>query len=167
MKKLKKLAALLLAGAMAMLLFTACGGSNEDKQAEEAVMKQINTRRSTSTQSLENDDELRAIATKYLNEDIKASVELFGHKFVGDIHTDGIGDSSKQYVTITVTANYEFAGTLLETVLKEITKETNNTNINAGAESAWAKVGVVVKSDNSQKYAAVTVRVLNPIYNKK
>ena len=169
MKKLKKLAALLLAGAMAMLLLTACGGSGEDKQAEEAVMTQMNQRRSatvTSPQKLENDEDLREIALKYLNEDIKASFELLGHKFVGDVHVDGV-KSAEEYITTTVTANYVFNGTLLNQLLDKILGSNNKpTNINVTEAGNWTKVGVVVKSDNSQKYVAVTVQVKNPAYNK-
>ena len=63
MKKLSKIVALLLAGAMAMVMLTACSGgvSGEDKDAEEKVMGQIRGK-STSTTSLRNDSELKKIA---------------------------------------------------------------------------------------------------------
>ena len=46
MKKLSKIVALLLAGAMAMLMFTACsgGGGSADTQKEEAIRKQLGTK---------------------------------------------------------------------------------------------------------------------------
>ena len=49
MKKLKKFAALLLVGVMALALLTACGGggSGEDAQAEASVMTAINDGRAT------------------------------------------------------------------------------------------------------------------------
>ena len=172
MKKLKKLAALLLAGAMAMLLLTACGGGNgEDKQAEEAVMQKINTNRGastqSSTQSLENDKDLREIALKYLNSDIEASGNAFGHIFTGGVYPEGIGDPNAEFVTVTVTAKYKFDGTMLSTLLNMILGSGRvPTNINANEEGNWTKVGVVVKSDNSQKYVAVTVQVRNPEYKK-
>ncbi len=46
MKKLKKLAALLLAGAMVMMLFTACGGSNiagENTKEESNILSGFRT----------------------------------------------------------------------------------------------------------------------------
>lgn len=73
MKKLSKIVALLLAGAMAMLMFTACtggGGSSEDKDAEEKVMSQIRGK-STSTASLQNDKDLQKVAAAHLDEDLK------------------------------------------------------------------------------------------------
>lgn len=168
MKKLKRLAALLLAGAMVMLLFTACGGSSgEDTAAEEAVMKQINLKRGTSTQSLENDKELRDLAMKYLNEDIvNANISLGNHKFIGDVHIDGV-DPAEEYVTVTVTANYMFNGTLLNSLLDKILGSNRvPTGINVTESGNWTKVGVVVKSDNSQKYVAVSVQVKNLNYKK-
>ena len=55
MKKLKKFAALLLAGVMVMALLTACGGggTGEDAQAEARVMSEINAGRAVP---LNNDD---------------------------------------------------------------------------------------------------------------
>ena len=43
MKKLSKIVALLLAGALAMLMFTACSGDggSADTQKEEAIRKQL------------------------------------------------------------------------------------------------------------------------------
>ena len=166
MKKLKKLAALLLAGAMALLLLTACGGgSGTDAQAEEAVMQQIRGR-SAATQSLENDKELRAVALKYLNEDINASISIGGHKFVGDVHIDGV-DPAEEYVTVTVTANYTFGGTLLNSLLDNILGSNRvPTGVNVAESGNWTKVGVVVKNSNSQNYVAVAVQVKNPAYKK-
>ena len=50
MKKLKKFAALLLVGVMALALLTACGGggSGEDAQAEASVMTAINGKRTAA-----------------------------------------------------------------------------------------------------------------------
>ena len=69
MKKLSKIVALLLAGAMAMLMFTACtggGGGSEDKEAEEKVMSQIRGK-STSAASLQNDKDLQKVAAAHLD----------------------------------------------------------------------------------------------------
>ena len=93
MKKLSKIIALLLAGAMAMLMFTACsgGGGSEDKEAEEKVMSQIRGK-STSTASLQNDKDLQKVAAAHLDEDLKGGISIFGHKLVGKVHVEGIPD---------------------------------------------------------------------------
>ncbi len=62
MTKLRKLTALLLAGALTLLLLTACGGggsSSPEAQAEANVMQAINKGR---TMALANDPEMHAIA---------------------------------------------------------------------------------------------------------
>ena len=64
MTKLRKLTALLLAGALTLLLLTACSGgggsSSPEAQAEAEVMQAI--RSNSSTASLKNDDGMRNIA---------------------------------------------------------------------------------------------------------
>ncbi len=62
MKHLKKLAALLLVGVLALSLLTACGGgggsTSADTQAETAVMAAINQNRPVSSAKLQNSSEL-------------------------------------------------------------------------------------------------------------
>ena len=74
MKKLSKIVALLLAGALTMLLFTACGGGgggsssmSEDKDAETRVMGLIQNREGAA--SLQNDSDMQRIAAAKLDED--------------------------------------------------------------------------------------------------
>ena len=84
MKKLSKIVALLLAGAMAMVMLTACsGGGNtgsmkEDTTAEDKVLGKYSTR----TASVDNNKALKAEAEKFLDEKINASGSIFGYKFV-------------------------------------------------------------------------------------
>ena len=63
MTKLRKLTALLLAGALTLLLLTACSGgggsSGPEAQAEAKVMQDINKGR---TVALANDDGMRTVA---------------------------------------------------------------------------------------------------------
>ena len=58
MKHLKKLAALLLVGVLALSLLTACGGgggsTSADAQAETAVMAAINQNRPVNSAKLQN-----------------------------------------------------------------------------------------------------------------
>lgn len=170
MKKLSKIVALLLAGAMAMVMLTACsGGGNtgsnlkEDKDAEAKVMSQIRNK-GTSTASLQNDEDLRKTAEKWLEQDLKGGFEFLGYKFNGDVHVEG---KKERFLTVTVTANYLFDGTLLNTLLKQI--ETNH-NVSTGVKANinqsgnWTKVGVVVKTDNKQSFVAISFKIVNPDY---
>ena len=70
MKKIKRLAAVLLAGIMALALLTACGGSDPgnpefDAQVERAYLAALNKAFRTS---FENDDAIRALAVTHIRE---------------------------------------------------------------------------------------------------
>ena len=171
MKNLKKFVALLLAGVMAMVLFTACSGGGtgsnlkDDPDAEVQVMDLIH-KKDVSAANLQNDEDLRKTAEKWLEHDLKGSYEFLGYKFSGDVHVEG---QQKKFLTVTVTANYLFEGTLLNALLKKI--ETNN-NVSTGVKaninqsSNWTKVGVVVKTDNKQSFVAISFKIANPDYVK-
>lgn len=171
MKKLSKLVALLLAGAMVMLMFTACsggGGGSENKDAEAEILKRLSS--CTEAEGLVKDGELKNDRDAYkfaktaLDADIKAS---YGSaSFKGDIHHDGI-DPAKEYVTFAVTMDYRF-GTILTNVMSELNKAFGKVggNANVKLDSKWAGVGVVVESDTKGTYMAVGIRVLNLAYPK-
>lgn len=161
MKKLSKIVALLLAGAMAMLMFTACsgGGGGEDKEAEEKVMSQIRSK-STSTASLQNDKDLQKVAAAHLDEDLKGGISIFGHKLVGNVHVEG---KDKEYLTITVTANYTYTDTMLSAILTEISKKVStDANVDIQQSGNWSKVGVVVKTSNTKSYVGIAFQIRNP-----
>ena len=70
MKKIKRLAAVLLAGIMALALFTACGGSDPgnpefDAKVESVYLDALNK---TFKTSFENDDAIRALAVSHVAE---------------------------------------------------------------------------------------------------
>ena len=70
MKKIKRLAAVLLAGIMALALLTACGGSDPgnpefDAKVEGAYLDALNK---TFKTSFENDDAIRALAVTHIRE---------------------------------------------------------------------------------------------------
>lgn len=69
MTKLRKLTALLLAGALTLLLLTACSGgggsSGPEAQAEAKVMRAINNGRA---EPLANDDGMRTVANARLDD---------------------------------------------------------------------------------------------------
>ena len=165
MKNLKKFVALLLAGVMAMVMLTACGGGTgsnlKDVPDDEAkVMSQIHGK-GASAASLKNDDDLRQIAEKWLEHDLKGSYEFLGYKFNGDVHVEG---EDQKELTVTVTANYLFEGTLLNALLKQIETKTNVSTggkANINQSSNWTKVGVVVKTDNKQSFVAISYQIRN------
>ena len=160
MKKLSKIVALLLAGAMAMLMFTACsggGGSSEDKEAEEKVMSQI---RGKSTANLQNDKDLQKVAAAHLDEDLKGGISIFGHELIGKVHVEG---KDKEFLTITVTANYTYTDTMLSAILTQISKKVStDANVDIQQSGSWSKVGVVVKTSNTKRYVGIAFQIKNP-----
>lgn len=147
MKHLKKLAALLLVGVLALSLLTACGGSgstSQDAQAEAAVMAAINQNRPVGSAKLQNSSELRETAKRDLDAAIK-----FGNL-----------SSSFRYVDHTDLKNGKFGGTFIakcdykNTDLAKLIK--TDTNINSHNMNSWSEVGVVVRTDNGQTYIAIS-----------
>lgn len=163
MKKLSKIVALLLAGALAMLMFTACsgGGSSnlkEDTTAETKVLGKY----STGTASVNNNKELKAEAEKFLDEEVKASVSIGGYNFVlgGDVKGE-----KDEYLTVIVAANFSYNDTLLSGILNEISKKVNtDTNVDIKQNGTWTDIGVVVKGDSKQSYMAIAFKIKNPNY---
>lgn len=146
MKHLKKLAALLLVGVLALSLLTACGGSgstSQDAQAEAAVMAAINQNR-PANDKLQNSSELRETAKR----DLDAAIKL------------GNLSSSFRYVSHTDLKNGKFGGTFIakcdykNTDLAELIK--TKTSINSNHVDNWSEVGVVVRTDNGQTYIAIS-----------
>lgn len=166
MKKLSKIVALLLAGALTMLLFTACGGGgggfgHRDKDEEDRAFGKFKDMAQASNVT-ENDKSLQAVADGYLQKDLNSSVEFFGAKLVGKVHVDG---KDQEYLTITVTARYEY-GFVVSRILTEIQEEINKkwpeTNVNVSGRGSWTKLGVVVRSDGTHSYIAVAFQIDNP-----
>ena len=146
MKHLKKLAALLLVGVLALSLLPACGGSgstSQDAQAEAAVMAAINQNR-PANDKLQNSSELRETAKR----DLDAAIKL------------GNLSSSFRYVSHTDLKNGKFGGTFIakcdykNTDLAELIK--TKTSINSNHVDNWSEVGVVVRTDNGQTYIAIS-----------
>lgn len=143
MKHLKKLAALLLVGVLALSLLTACGGggsTSADAQAETAVMAAINQNRSDK---LQNSSELRETAKR----DLKAAIKLgnFSSSFtyVPHIEDGKFGG--------TVIAKCDYKNTDLAKLIKTVT------NINSHHVDKWSEVGVVVRTFDGQTYIAISV----------
>lgn len=171
MKKLSKIVALLLAGAMAMVMLTACtGGGNgpntPGNPKEQEMMKNI-TSSEQGKGIKENDPDLYKTALTDLNTDIKAHSEK-GGAFVGDLRVRGT-NPAQEYVTITVTADYR-VGQLLTNLLDFISANIGikypGTKVDFKTNSSWSKAAVVVRSDKYGTYVAVAIQVKNLNYPK-
>ena len=168
MKNLKKFVALFLAGALAVLILTACGGSGAgetDAQKTQKVFNTVSGGKQAATVSV-NDQDLQKVAEKHLDEDLKASIDFFGAQLFGKVHVEG---KQQQYLTITVTAKYQYGPFLkafLDAVQSEIGREFKDTGVNIKGDSSWTKLGVVVKTNGSRSYMAVAFQIKNPNYGK-
>lgn len=152
MKHLKKLAALLLVGVLALSLLTACGGggsTSADAQAETAVMAAINQNRPVGSAKLQNSSELRKIANQDLDVAIKSG--NLSSSFTVKSHTD-LKNGKFGYTFI---AKCDYKNTDLAKLIK------TDTNINSKYMDKWSDVGVVVRTnkDNGQTYIAISVAI--------
>lgn len=146
MKHLKKLAALLLVGVLALSLLTACGGggsTSADTQAETAVMAAINQNRPVK---LQNSSELRKIANQDLDAAISGKWGQLSSSFTFKDHTD-LKNGKFGYTFI---AKCDYKNTDLAKLIK------TDTNINSHHVDNWSDVGVVVRTDNGQTYIAIS-----------
>ena len=150
MKKLKKFAALLLVGVMALALLTACGGSGGPTE-EQKVLAQISQEKGVQAT---NDAKLREVAERNLNEDLNAQFNILGHAGAFKFHTDTLeGD-----LVITITARYDYKDTLLSDVLNKI-YNYEDYNASVKQDGNWSNIGVVVQSNNEQSYIGISIRI--------
>ena len=152
MTKLRKLTALLLAGALTLLLLTACSGggsSGPEAQAEAEVMSAI--RSNSSTKNLEYDVGMCNIAKTNLDTELKGSIGGYGvyHKVKID----------QEKSTLTLIAQYDYQNTNLDDLIGCITKNNEASNLNFNLSSKWTKVGVAAKTHNGKTYIAITLQV--------
>lgn len=157
MTKLRKLTALLLAGALTLLLLTACSGgggsSSPEAQAEAKVMQAINKGRTTA---LANDPDMQRIAKDKLantNLDAELKGKIGGY---GVYHKVDIDSSNS---TLTLIAQYDYQNTKLEDLIDCITEGNKSSNLNFNLSSKWTKVGVAAKIHQGQTYIAITLQV--------
>lgn len=154
MTKLRKLTALLLAGALTLLLLTACSGggggsSSPEAQAEAEVMRAIRGNRSTA--SLAYDDGMQDIAKANLDAELKGSFR--GYKGYHNVKID------REKSTLTLIAQYDYKDTTLEKLIGYITENNEASNLNFNLSSKWTKVGVAAKTHNGKTYIAITLQV--------
>lgn len=152
MTKLRKLTALLLAGALTLLLLTACSGgggsSGPEAQAEAEVMRAINNGRAVA---LANDDGMRDIAKANLDAELKGSFR--GYKGYHRVKID------REKSTLTLIAQYDYKDTTLEKLIGYITENNEASNLNFNLSSKWTKIGVAAKIHQGQTYIAITLQV--------
>lgn len=152
MKKLKKFAALLLVGVMALALLTACGGGGGPTE-EQKVLAQISQEKGVQ---VTNDAELRAVAEKRLDESLQYKV--FGYAGAYRFYRNRVGND----LAVTITARHNYEDTFLSTVLTYISQYVKtDVSGNVSQDGIWSNIGVVVKSDNEQNYIGITIRIKN------
>ena len=158
MTKLRKLTALLLAGALTLLFLTACsggGGSSGSKaQVEAEVMEAI--RKNPATASLTYDDETQRIAKdKLANTNLGANLNgsIGKYKFYNDVKYD------RETSTLTLIAQYDYQNTKLDDLIGCITEGNKSSNLNFNHSSKWTKVGVAAKTHKGKTYIAITLQV--------
>lgn len=152
MTKLSKLTALLLAGALTLLLLTACsgGGSSDPKaQAEAEVMGAIQSRPATA--SLTNDAGMRNIAKANL--DAKLNGNFRGYTGYHEVKYD------EKTSTLTLIAQYDYKDTTLDKLIGYITENNEASNLKFNLSSNWAKVGVAAETYQGKTYIAITLQV--------
>jgi len=177
MKKIKRFAAVLLAGIMALALLTACGGSNSDNpefdaEVESAYLVALNKAFKTS---FENDDAIRALAVTHIAE--KSGADSLTSESVWK--TEGNGktvvrqvmlcwelkkDTGKGYVplfyeaakTAAIKANSTNVRALLRTVNEEIANADKN-----GIKLELTALGVGARTIGGKTYVAIGFELTN------
>lgn len=159
MTKLRKLTALLLAGALTLLLLTACSGgggsSGPEAQAEAEVMRAINSGR---TVALSNDPDMQKVAKTYLDAlDLELNGAALGYKFSNK--ADAKWDADNQNATLTLVAKYDYNDTTLQKIIDQIKGSDQNKALNFALNGNYTKAGVVARIIRGQTYVAISLRV--------
>lgn len=159
MTKLRKLTALLLAGALTLLLLTACSGgggsSSPEAQAEAKVMQAINKGRTTA---LANDPDMQKVAKAYLDAlELELNGAALGYKFSNK--ADAKWDADNQNATLTLVAKYDYNDTTLQKIIDQISGSNQNKALNFALNGNYTKAGVVARIIRGQTYVAISLRV--------
>lgn len=177
MKKIKRLAAVLLAGIMALALLTACGGSDPgnpefDAKVESAYLDALNK---TFKTSFKNDDAIRALAVSHVVENSGADsltgemlwkTEGDGKTMVRQVQLCFDTKSSKPdaYVplfyqaadTQTIKTDYTSIRVLLNTVDRELENADKN-----GITLELTALGVGARTIGGKTYVAIGFELTN------
>lgn len=162
MTKLRKLTALLLAGALTLLLLTACSGgggsSGPEAQAEAEVMRAINNGRA---EDLANDDGMRTVANARLDaleHDIELKGNIVGYEFFTKV--DAKWDDDNKNATLTLVAKYDYNDTTLQKIIDRIRGSNQDKKaLDFALNGNYTKAGVVARTIRGQTYVAISLRV--------
>lgn len=159
MTKLRKLTALLLAGALTLLLLTACSGgggsSGPEAQAEAEVMGAINNGRAVA---LANDDGMRTVANARLDAlELELKGDVLGYKLFNKVQTNW--DADKQNATLTLVAKYDYNDTTLQKIIDQIRGNNQDKALDFALNGNYTKAGVVARTIRGQTYVAISLRV--------
>ena len=158
MTKLRKLTALLLAGALALLLLTACGGggtSSPEAQAEANVMQAINKDRAVA---LANDDGMRTVANTRLDAlELVLKGNARGYQFFNKV--DAKWDNDNKNATLTLVAKYDYNDTTLQKIIDQIKGNNQDQALDFALKGNYTKAGVVARTIRGQTYVAISLRV--------
>lgn len=174
MKKLSKIVALLLAGALTMLLFTACGGggsgsgtSTIGEEFENKYIAAINVLRGENAEKLENDTDLRNRALAQL-----AKINEDGTIAYNDANTSTVtlDADGKPATVIMISVGTEGKPDKGVCQAKEITPESINKDITTDssdaeivkAARALKRVGIATRVINGKTYGAVAMEISVP-----
>ena len=159
MTKLRKLTALLLAGALTLLLLTACSGgggsSGPEAQAEAEVMRAINKGR---TMALSNDPDMQEVAKARLDAlELELKGNALRYQFFNKV--DAKWDDDKQNATLTLVAKYDYNDTTLQKIIDQIKGNDQNEALDFALNGNYTKAGVVARTIRGQTYVAISLRV--------
>lgn len=159
MTKLRKLTALLLAGALTLLLLTACSGgggsSGPEAQAEAKVMRAINDGRAVA---LSNDPDMQEVAKARLDDlDATLKFDAFGYTVFNKV--DAKWDADNQNATLTLVAKYDYNDTTLQKIIDQIKGNDQNEALDFALNGNYTKAGVVARIIRGQTYVAISLRV--------
>ena len=170
MTKLRKLTALLLAGALTLLLLTACsggGGSSGPKaqaeaEAEAKVMEAINKGRAVNGRAvaLANDPDMQKVANTHLDaldKELELKGDAFGYKFSNKV--DAKWDNDNKNATLTLVAKYDYNDTTLQKIIDQIEGSNQKKALNFALNGNYTKAGVVARIIRGQTYVAISLRV--------
>lgn len=164
MTKLRKLAALLLAGALTLLLLTACsggGGSSGPEaqaEAEAKVMQAINSGRSGRTTALANDEGMRTVANARLDAlELELRGDALGYKSFNKV--DAKWDNDNKNATLTLVAKYDYNDTTLQNIIDQIKGSNQDQALDFALNGNYTKAGVVARIIRGQTYVAISLRV--------
>ena len=170
MKKLSKIVALLLAGALTMLLFTACGGIGNDAatakfeaKVEQAYMAEL---KKASGKNFENDAAIKKLAVEHIEKMANQETLSMDELWAEDKPTEktqnwvmicyDVKQSTGKYVKL----SYEMA--TAETIAPDVNAYWNLAQVKkakVGNTAKFTALGVGAKTIDGKTYVAIGFRV--------